>query len=369
MADNVKQPAFDSPREQRAPDDVFAPKHAKTYGEKKFNFLTYNAIGYIANALLSVVAIWWVERTHSGDKMMKGFVNQVSKIPKVNADQAQFYATKTFFLAGGFMVMPVIKALEDRKLDLVKKWNRKHYGEQAQTDPDIVKSENEIATSHKQSWGSVLSSRIIALVPFYLGYWLVWDNKSPLSRFSNPKLSEMPAAKIAYEAKFNASEFSKKASTGIYIDRPIAAFSRLFGKGAAKLTRNTEAVEKIAEMSEKYPGMVKHGLKDIAEPGVKTPSPDRDPAHVALPYYVVSEAITSGIVAWGVFALTRVLGPILGKKPDAPMVQKTEVANTAPVASAAPQEAEQKKDTPSLKVSAIEHHATAAHAQHAAARH
>lgn len=339
---------------------MFAPKHAKTFGEKKFNFLTYNAIGYIANALLSVVAIWWVERTHSGQSMMKGFVDKVSKIPKVKPDQAEFYATKTFFLAGGFMVMPVIKALEDRKLDLVKKWNRQHYGEQAQTDPDIVKSENEIAGAHKQSWSSVLSSRIIALVPFYLGYWLVWDNKSPLSRFSNNKLSSLPAAEVAHEAKHNLSKFSQDASKGIYIDRPVAAFSRLFGKGSAKLTNNTQAVEKIAEMSEKYPGMVKQGIKG---------DPDRDPAHVALPYYVVSEAITSGIVAWGVFALTRVLGPILGKKPDAPVVQKAEVASTAPVASAAPQEAEQKKDTPSLKVSAIEHHATAAHAQHAVARH
>lgn len=354
MAEGLKQLNNTAARDEHAPDDVFAPKHAKTYGEKKFNFLTYNAIGYIANALLSVVAVWWVERTHSGTKMMQNFVGQVSKIPKVNPDKAEFYATKTFFLAGGFMVMPVIKALEDRKLELVKKWNRQHYGEAATTDPDIVKSENEIAQSHQQSWSSVLSSRVLALVPFYLGYWLLWDNKSPLSRFSNSKLSEKPAAEVAEWAKTDPSGFSQVASKGIYIDRPVAAFSRLFGKGAAKITGDTEAAAKIAEMTEKYPGMVKQGVSGDA---------NRDPAHVALPYYVVSEAITSGIVAWGVFALTRVLGPILGKKPEKPQVAPVpavteEQPSAAPLSQADPAHAKV-KETPSLKVSGIEHHATA----------
>lgn len=360
MADDLKQSVPTAPREERAPDaDVFAPKHAKTYGEKKFNFLTYNAIGYIANALLSVVAIWWVERTHSGQNMMKGFVNKVSKIPSIKPEQAEFYATKTFFLAGGFMVMPAIKALEDRKLELVKKWNRQHYGEKADSDPDIVKSENEIASSHKQSWGSVLGSRIIALVPFYLGYWLLWDNKSPLSKFSNPKLSERSATEVANWAKTDPSGFSQVASKGIYIDRPISALSRLVGKGVAKITGNKEAVAKITEMTEKYPGMVKQGVQTNL---------DRDPAHVALPYYVVSEAITSGIVAWGVFALTRVLGPIFGKKPDQPVVA-TPVAKEMPIALPQPEQAHAKvKETPSLKVSGIEHHATAAQHQLEAAR-
>ncbi len=360
MAKGLKQSTSDASREERAPDDVFAPKHAKTYGEKKFNFLTYNAIGYIANALLSVVAVWWVERTHGGQQMMRNFIGKVSKIPKVNPDQAEFYATKTFFLAGGFMVMPFIKVLEDHKLNLVKKWNRQHYGDKAESDPDIVKSENEIAQSHKQSWSSVLSSRILALVPFYLGYWLLWDNKSPLSKFSNPKLSEQSGGEVAKRAKDNMSDFSQDASKGIYIDRPIAAFSRLFGKGAAKVTGNKEAAAKIAEMGVKYPGMVKQGIKGDL---------NCDPAHVALPYYVVSEAITSGIVAWGVFALTRVLGPILGKKPQAPVIQKPESVQIMPLASATPQEPQATKDTPSVKVSGIEHHATAAQPELQPARH
>lgn len=361
MSNDLKHFASPPPREQRAPDDdVFAPKHAKTYGEKKFNFLTYNAIGYIANALLSVGAIWWVERTHSGTRMMQGFVNKVSKVPGIKPDKAEFYATKTFFLAGGFMVMPFIKALEDRKLDLVQKWNRQHYGEGADRDPDIIKSENEIAQSHKQSWSSVIGSRIVALVPFYLGYWLLWDNKGPLSKFSNPQLSNLPSAEVAKQAK-DMESFSKVASKGIYIDRPIAAFSRLFGKGTAHVTGNKEAVAKIAEMTEKYPGMVKQGIKG---------NPDRDPWQVALPYYVVSEAITSGIVAWGVFAMTRVLGPILGKKPaQAPAKEQQAVEQRveATPPAAAPVQAKV-KETPTLKISGVEHHATAVQPQLEAAR-
>ena len=54
-------------------------KHVESLGERKFNFLTYNVIGYMANVLMSIGAVYWVERTHGGQKFMDGLVKAAKK--------------------------------------------------------------------------------------------------------------------------------------------------------------------------------------------------------------------------------------------------------------------------------------------------
>ena len=114
------------------PEDT--AKHFMTRGEHKFNHLTSNYIGYIANALLSVVAVFWAERTQSGQKFIQRFGERAAKIPNVNPETAKFFATKSFFLAGGFAVLVPMKWLENKKAALVKRWNQETYGAGANTD-------------------------------------------------------------------------------------------------------------------------------------------------------------------------------------------------------------------------------------------
>lgn len=284
-------------------------KHQPTYGEKKFDFWVYNGIGYIVNAASSVVAVWAVERTHGGRKQIDKFVNWVGKHTKFNPETIENLTIKTFFLSGGFAVLLPMKLLEDAKVGLVKKWNRQHYGDKADTDPNIQQSEREIELAPKQTWLSVGVSRVLALIPFYLGYGLIWGRKDWLGKISNPEMRHMSADAMKAMETSDPAGFSKITAKGFYIDRPIAWLSRRVGKLTAHVTGDKEALVKIDEMMGKYPGMVKQGVPS---------NPDRDPWHVALPYYVVSEAITSAMVAWGVYVLTRLTAPFLGKKSDSP---------------------------------------------------
>jgi len=281
-------------------------KHWVSAGEHRFNKINYEWIGYVVNALTSVVGIYWAERTQSGQNFIKGLVKYAQKIPGLSAQSAELLATKSFFLSGGFAVLLPMKWMEDDKLPLVKRWNRKIYGAKADTDPAIKQSERELAASPKQTWASIFSSRVLALIPFYITVGLLWDRKSPLSKLTNPELRGMGKDAIKAMETADPAAFSQLAAKGFYFDRPIAALSRMTGKAAAWAMGNNEAVVQISSIQARHPGMIKH---DAASGAM------RDPLHSTLPYYFISEAITSGMVAWGVYVLTRITAPFFDRKP------------------------------------------------------
>lgn len=288
-----------------------ARAHFVTEGERKFDKLTYTTIGYVINALASVGAVFWVERTHSGQNSMNRFVEWTKKqLPSVNPERAKMLATKTFFLSGGFAVLMPMKMLEDRKSQLIEKWNKEIYGEAAATDPAIQQSQQELKAAPTQGWASIGSSRILALIPFYITTGLLWDRMSGLSRATNQELRALGTEGAKALEKSDPAKFSQIAGKGLYFDRPIAAVSRAAGKVWAKVAGDSAALAKLEEMETKYPGTIR---------SAKTATGDHDPHHSALPYYFVSEAITSGMVAWGVYALSRVLAPIMGKKHEGPL--------------------------------------------------
>lgn len=318
--------------------------HLVTYGEKKFDRLTYTTVGYVINALLSVGAVWWAERTHGGQKSMDNFRNWSERNLKfVKPETAKMLATKSFFLSGGFAVLAPMKWMEDKKVEMVKKWDAEHYGDAGKTDERIQQSHKDLENAPKQGWGSIFASRALALVPFYVGYGMIWDKTSPLSKHTDEK---------------------------IFIDKPIVAASRGIGKGWAKLTGNKVAEETITSLNKSHVGEILNP-KEAAKAGLKA-----DPTHSVLPYYMISEAITSGMVAWGVYALTRVLAPIMGKKaPLSPAEKKKEAERTVEIhtnansevqkETAAPQPKKEDRPETSLQLDAV-HHEKMNTVQHAA---
>jgi hypothetical protein len=280
------------------------PNHFVTEGEKKFDFLTYTGINYAINVLMSVGAVYWVERTHGGQKMMQKFVDWAGKIPGVDKDTAKLLASKSFFLSGGFAVLAPVKWMEDAKVHLVKKWNREIYGDKANTDAAIQQSEREVEEAPKQGWASVMSSRILSLIPFYMTVGLLWTRTSMLAKATNPELRAMSKEAIKTMETNHPEKFSQIASKGSYADKPIGWASRSIGKAVAKITGDEKALAKIAEMEKTYPGMIKEGATKAT----------RDPDHSAVPYYFISEAVTSAMVAAGMYSISRVMGPIFDKK-------------------------------------------------------
>lgn len=301
--------------------------HLKTIGERKFDTLTYNHIGYVANALMSVAAVFWVERTHSGQNFMRSLVKGMSDLTKANPKTAEMLATKSFFLTGGFAVLLPMKWLENAKTDLVKRWNRQAYGDQVDSDPVLIQSMSEMEAAPKQTWSSIFSGRVLALIPFYITVGAMWDRTSLLARATNPALASMSKEARATMEVAEPKKFSQIAAKGLYFDRPIAGLSRVIGKGWASLTGNHEAAGQIKQMQNAYPGMIKHS---------KAGKGESDPVHSVLPYYFISEAITSGIVAWGVFHLTRMTGYVFGKKSDSPDISVPALASLPEVVDSIP---------------------------------
>ena len=282
------------------------PKHFKSDGEKKFDFMTYNVIGYMANVLLSIGAVYWVERTGGGQKFMDGLVNVAKKIPGVDEGWAKIVASKSFFLTGGFAVMLPMKWLEDKKAAWVKKENQKIYGDKVDSDPTLLQSQKEIEAAPKQTWSSLASSRLLSLVPFYITTALLWDRMSPLSKLTNPTLGAL--SKDAMKA-MDASQLSHIASKGAYFDRPIAAASRALGKAAAWVMGDTKTLAQLETMQQRHPGIIK-------APNLHGPTKgEHDPIHSALPYYFISEAITSAMVARGIYLISRVTAPFFDRQP------------------------------------------------------
>ncbi|MFM9889713.1 MAG: hypothetical protein ACKVOE_03580 [Rickettsiales bacterium] len=270
-----------------SPADADKTGHVVTAGEKRFDLRTYWGVGYVVNALLSVAAVVWVERSHGGQKFIENagtWFKGNLQWTRLSAETLQSLAKRTFYLAGGFAVMAPMKWLEDNKVEKVKKYNREIYGDAANTDPVIVQSEHELEQAPKQGWKSFLSARALALVPFYATIGLLWEKKSPLANLTQGK---------------------------VYMERPIAIVSRWIGKGAAFVTGNKTVTTQINDVWKKFPGIIKEGAGGTL----------RDPLHSALPSYFISEAITSAMVAWGVYALTRVTGPFFGKNKAASLQQ------------------------------------------------
>ena len=292
---------------------VSAPSatHFVTEGERKFDRVNYTWLGYVANVLLSVAAVAAVERTAGGQKFIENIGNWAKKNATfISPEKAEMLSRKTFFLSGGFAVLAPMKWMEDDKVPLIKKWNRKAYGDTANTDPAIVQSEHELEAAPKQSWSSVFSSRILALVPFYVIYGALWDRTSFLSKTTNAELHHLPEQAAKLMEKDAPAAFSQLTAKGFYIDKPIAAVSRWIGKGFAAVTGNEKALAKLETMRTTYPGTIRSSI---------TTNASHDPLHSTVPYYFISEAITSAMVAWGVYALTRVMGPLFDKRKDETM--------------------------------------------------
>lgn len=335
--------------------------HFKSAGERKFNWQTYTGLGYLANVGLSLGAVYWAERMKSGQWFI-GKVAQGFEKLGVQSEKTKFVARKTFFLFGGFAVIPFMKALEDNRTELVKKYNREIYGPGADTDPLIQQSERELEASPRQGWASIITGRALALLPFYGTIMLLWNRTSILSQLTNPKLAALGKAEIAARDMKGGVEFAELTSKGWYFDNPLSHLSRDVGKlisskgkyfdntqsdGIAKvyhgalsligkpmrlLPESQKAVASIEEMERLSPG----AIQSVKEG-------KHDPIQAVLPYYAISEAITSAMVAWGLFVITRITGPFFDKKPhgsasaaSAPEATNARTAPTLAVAHAGP---------------------------------
>jgi hypothetical protein len=146
----------------------------KTEGEKKFDLAVYGGIGWVANAVISACVTFALYRV---EKVSKGFESHVVQpLLRMKPSWLGEKALRdgifgTTLCSGGTLLVPVMKYYEDKKSQIVRKWDEEIYGrERSHTDQHIVQAHIDMDNAPKQSWLSMWGARAAVIgIAFGMG--------------------------------------------------------------------------------------------------------------------------------------------------------------------------------------------------------
>ena len=350
-------------------------KREKSRGEKQFNFLTYYGVGYILNAAISIASVFWVERTPGGRKFLTAAAEKIAGegADTIKKDNIRNIVSKTFLLVGGWAVMVPMKLMEDRKEKIVKSLDKMYYGENAESDPVVKKSHDAIAREPEQTWVSILGSRTIAMIPFYMAIGLFWRNTSWLAQKTNPELAKYAADPEGWKAlslggkakqligqatgfvtpegikklsEENPEKMAELTDKSFFLDKVGIWLGRAIGFLTALVKGDMKELERVTRFAKESPAEIvegtvykigEDGKNLLDEAGKPIKNTDKDTHATHLGYTFFSEMVLSYIVATSIFILTRVTAPFLGKKKEgvdaAPATPENEAKSEVAIAN------------------------------------
>ena len=165
-------------------------KRKMTHGEIEFNVKTYAGWGLVGNEVFSLAITESVDKSQHGTprfahgaykkfegmfaKLGKhferfsspGFMRSLGDYTSGIKSVGQLPRLPYLLIAtiGGMLVVPFVKDREDRKGEIVRKLDRKHYGVKADSDPALVEAHKEMDDAPKQSWGSLWKGRFTTVI-------------------------------------------------------------------------------------------------------------------------------------------------------------------------------------------------------------
>lgn len=157
-------------------------KRKKTSGERAFDIATYGGVALLGNEAASLVITKSIEpgavagnsyrKFSSWFESLTRYINRDTGKPilsKYIVDKQAFElgARLPFLLVatlGGMLMVPFVKALEDNKGSIVRKFDRLFHGNRADTDPELVAAHKEMDNAPKQSWSSLGWGRVTTVV-------------------------------------------------------------------------------------------------------------------------------------------------------------------------------------------------------------
>ena len=158
----------------------------KTRGEAAFNAISYIGDGYFVVTALSVFATWLMNDKLPGmGKSIRAAAEKI-RLP------ASIGTIATLFIGGTIASVFPVKLLEDHKPTGVKKLDYLLYSEdQFYNDPKIQAAHKELDELPKQTWWSVLGSRVVAFGATFAVFLAMGGNKSPLAKATGHSLDEL----------------------------------------------------------------------------------------------------------------------------------------------------------------------------------
>ncbi len=169
-------PMKDNLKSENGGEQFVATEHTKrrkTWGEKKFDFLNYAGFALVGNEVLGTTftvmaeASSWYKETFVPlftEKLPKFIENRTWKslVPKYVTSE-RMPMLMVAIISGNFMV-PFIKHYEDRKGEIVRRFDLKHYGKRGLSDHEITKAHKDMDDAPKQSWGSLWKGRVVTIL-------------------------------------------------------------------------------------------------------------------------------------------------------------------------------------------------------------
>jgi hypothetical protein len=254
------------------------PAQRKTSGERRFNWVVYGGIGWVANAILSVSLTDFFLNGRGKDWLAHKttWLNERAPWFKHQPERKLAFTKKFLFVnllcTGGTLLVPVMKWLEDRKHALVTRWDEAIYGDRVRTDPALLTAHQRMEHAPPQTWGSMLGARGIVIGFALLLEPLIGDHNSLFSRL----LDKTKLGKIA--------GFDRLSATGA---------RRFFGSFKPELLHPIE----------------------MAKSPLKLTELERRPVKVL--GYTIYELVQSGTVAITFYNVSRVLARLLDRNPEA----------------------------------------------------
>lgn len=162
----------------------------KTKGEALFNKITYIGAGYGLVTATSVYMTWLLRDT----KRIAPIFNKYAKAATAKFKLPESIANIMTLFAGGTLasVLPV-KWLEDRKPELVKKFDRMLYTDEEYHSPEIQASHKELEEMPKQTWLSVTGSRVVAFGATLAAYFALGPNNSKFAKATGHSIDSVAA--------------------------------------------------------------------------------------------------------------------------------------------------------------------------------
>ncbi|MFZ4542090.1 MAG: hypothetical protein ACOYNL_09900 [Rickettsiales bacterium] len=166
-------------------------KRKHTYGERKFNWITYGGFALLGNEAASLIITKAAEDENKNPRgLYKPFKEFFAKfedkkfMPKYVWDGG--LAKVLIALVGGMLMVPFVKNMEDNKGEKVRAYNRKHYGNRIDTDPDFIEAHKEMDEAPKQTWGSLWKGRLVTVFAAIGVDGLVGAVDAPSTRLFKP---------------------------------------------------------------------------------------------------------------------------------------------------------------------------------------
>ncbi|MBN66422.1 MAG: hypothetical protein CMM94_02500 [Rickettsiales bacterium] len=168
-----------------------------TGGERTFNAVDWWGFGWIGNTVASIFMADWMNNK-GGQPIRNKVAEKMADTPvfKLLGDEAKAisgarsFINIAFLMSGGFIVMLPIKFFEDHKKwwvtkfdDIGLSFNRLiGRGEQSENDQKLMESRHEYLDHEpKQTWGTVIGSRIVTILPVFALHFSLSGERNLLS--------------------------------------------------------------------------------------------------------------------------------------------------------------------------------------------